>query len=410
MALGATDVAAGLGAMRILWVVTKPPWPLHDGGRVVVANTLRALRAAGHEPLLVSPFDPTSDDRDHLTAALREFCEPYLVAAPPRPLGPSIVRARARGLPVTIGRHTLPAVSAEVERVLARHPCAVVHAEQLQALPQCEPARRRSIPIVLRAQNVESDLWSESASRWSLVRGVVRREAARLAGYEGRAVREVAATIALTERDAERFRVLSNGGCPIHPLAVPFPDRLPPAAAPLAGEPAVVVLASGWIPNRDGAGWFCRTWWPHVRAQCPRAILHLFGRVPGIRPAPAIAVHEPPVDSREAFAPGAILAVPLRIASGVRVKILEAWARGVPVVATPQAAAGLDARDGRELLIAPDPPGFASAIGRLHADPSFAQASVDAGRALLRARHDPLRIAERLASIYADVVRSATSR
>jgi glycosyltransferase involved in cell wall biosynthesis len=171
-----------------------------------------------------------------------------------------------------------------------------------------------------------------------------------------------------------------------------------------------VVLASGWFPNRDGAGWFCRTCWPHVRAQCPRAVLHLFGRVPGIRSGPTVVVHEPPVDSREAFSPEAILAVPLRIASGVRVKILEAWARGVPVVATPQAAAGLAAHGGQELLIVQDPPEFARAIGRLPADRSFARASVEAGRALLGARHDPLRVAERLASIYAEVARAAISR
>ena len=116
-----------------------------------------------------------------------------------------------------------------------------------------------------------------------------------------------------------------------------------------------------------------------------------------------MAVHEAPADSREAFPPGAILAVPLRIASGVRVKILESWARGVPVVATPEAAAGLDASDGEELLIAPDPHGFATAIRRLHADASLARALVDAGRILLSARHDPARIAERLAQIYAEV-------
>jgi glycosyltransferase involved in cell wall biosynthesis len=65
-----------------------------------------------------------------------------------------------------------------------------------------------------------------------------------------------------------------------------------------------------------------------------------------------VETHPAPADSREAFAPGAILVVPLRIASGIRMKILEAWARGLPVVATPEAAAGLEAEDGRELLLA----------------------------------------------------------
>ena len=388
--------------MRILWVVTKPPWPARDGGRVVVVETLRALRASGHEVLLVSPFDAAREDADVLAAALREFCEPRLIAAVPRPIGPSILIARARGVPIAISRHTLAAVTAEVERVLTVQPCEVVHAEQLQALPQCAPARRHSVPVVLRAQNVESDLWSRRAATWPLLRRLARRESLGLARYEGQAVREVAATVALTERDAARLRTLSGRRDAVHRIAAPFPPRLAPADTQLPGEPAVVVLTSEWFPNRDGAEWFCRTVWPAVLAECPRAILHLFGAGRGIRgPAPIVA-HDAPADSREAFSPGAILAVPLRIASGVRVKILESWARGVPVVATPEAAAGLDASDGEALLTAREPGEFARAIHRLHTDRSFARGSVEAGRVVLRARHDPARIAAALARIYAE--------
>jgi len=376
---------------------------MRDGGRVVVVNTLRALRAAGHECVVVSPFDPAKEDRHGLAAALRDFCEPRLVAAPPRSIGASMLLARARGVPLAIGRHAVTAVSEEVERLLSDRPFDVVHAEQLQALAQSDPARRHAVPVVLRAQNVESDLWSALATSWPLLRPLARREAARLARYEGHAVGRVAAAVALTGRDAERLRSLSGRRDGIHHVAAPFPPRLAPATAALEGEPAVVVLASDWLPNRDGAAWFWRTVWPEVRAHCPRAVLHLFGAVRGVRSAPRVVVHEAPADSREAFPPGAILAVPLRIASGVRVKILEAWARGVPVVATPEAAAGLDASDGEELLIASDPRGFATAIRRLHADASLARASVDAGRILLVARHDPVRIAERLAHIYAEV-------
>jgi len=404
MEVSASYISAGRrGAMRILWVVTKPPWPARDGGRVAVVNTLRALRKDGHEPLLVSPFDPRREDRGRLVAALGEFCEPHLVAAAPRAIAPSIVRARVAGLPIAVARHTLGAVSDEVERLLTGRACEVVHAEQLHSLPQCSPARRRSLPIVLRAQNVESDLWSGLAARWPLVRGLVRRESARLARYEGQAVREVAATVALTARDAERLCALSGRRSGVHALAAPFPDRLPPASAPLDGAPAVVVLTSDWLPNRDGAAWFCRTVWPEVRAHSPRAVLHLFGAARGSGMPIGGVGHEAPAESQEAFAPGAVLAVPLRIASGVRVKILEAWARGVPVVATPAAAAGLDVRDGEELLIASDPRGFAAAIHRLHVDRSFAHRSVDAGRVLLRVRHDPARIASELARIYAEV-------
>jgi glycosyltransferase involved in cell wall biosynthesis len=208
--------------------------------------------------------------------------------------------------------------------------------------------------------------------------------------------------VALTARDAERLRALSGAPLTVHHVPAPFPTALPAAGERLDGAPAVVVLGGGWLPNRDGAAWFASAVWPHVRARCPGAVLHLFGSAPRRR-GRGIVRHPSPVDSAAAFAPGAILAVPLRIASGVRIKILEAWARGVPVVATPEAAAGLEATDGVELLIARDPAGFAAAIHRLDADPAFARASVDAGRARLGAHHDPRRIAGRLVDVYTDV-------
>jgi hypothetical protein len=375
---------------------------------VAVANTLRALRAAGHECVVVSPFDPACEDGQELSRALRDFCEPRLVAALPRSIAMAMWRAGARSVPLTIARHAAPAVRRTVDRLLGERSFDVVHAEQLQALAQCEAARRHAVPVVLRSQNVESDLWSAGAISWPLLGPLVRRESARLARYEGSAVRRVAAAVTLTGRDCERLRALSGRHAGIHHVAAPFPLELPPGEPALAGEPAVVVLASPWLPNRDGAAWFCRAAWPEVRARCPRALLHLFGTVPGVRSTATVVVHPAPADSRAAFPPGAILAVPLRIASGVRVKIMEAWARGVPVVATPQAAAGLDASDGKELLIAPDPRGFATAIHRLHADVSFARSSVGAGRALLGSHHDPARIAERLRRIYAEVARRVT--
>jgi glycosyltransferase involved in cell wall biosynthesis len=132
----------------------------------------------------------------------------------------------------------------------------------------------------------------------------------------------------------------------------------------------------------------------------------VFGAARGIPPDPRLVAHASLADSRQAFAAGAILVVPLRIASGVRVKILEAWARGVPVVATREAAAGLEAGDGKAVQQADDPGAFARAIGRLHADRPFARASVAAGRALLEAHHDPARVATRLAEVYAEAART----
>jgi glycosyltransferase involved in cell wall biosynthesis len=183
-----------------------------------------------------------------------------------------------------------------------------------------------------------------------------------------------------------------------------FPDLLAAAVPQLPGAPAVVVLGSqGWLPNEDSVGWFLAEVWPLTLAALPGAILHLFGAAPP-GPLPAgVIVHPPPRESAEAFAPGSILAVPLRIGSGVRIKVLEAWARGVPVVGTPAALSGLEVEEGREALVAGDPQAFAAALGRLAGEPGLASRLVEEGRRARRERHDPARIAAELLRVYEEV-------
>ena len=60
-----------------------------------------------------------------------------------------------------------------------------------------------------------------------------------------------------------------------------------------------------------------------------------------------------------------MVVVPLRYGSGTRLKILEAFAHGIPVVSTPLGAEGLDVVDGVHLLLAESAPGSAAACSRL---------------------------------------------
>jgi glycosyltransferase involved in cell wall biosynthesis len=368
-----------------------------------MVNTLEALAAAGHHVDLVSPYDSRSEDSAEIAAALRPLCEPHLVPATRLRIARALLHSRRAGVPLSIGRHALTAVRDEVGRLCAAHRFHVVHAEQLHALPQCAPARRHALPIVLRSQNVETDLWSALAAARPALTWLAGLQARRLGRYEGDAVRTVAATVALTGRDAERLRGLSGGAGLVRHVAAPFPERLPPGPDAIEGSPAVVMLGTGWWPGRDGTAWFLAHAWPEVRARCPDAILHVFGPGRLAGRARGVTVHSELAHSAEAFPRQAILAVALRVASGVRMKILEAWARGVPVVATPEAVAGLDATDGQEYLVAENARQFAAAVERVHRDGALARRLVAAGRAVLKARHDPRHIARELGAVYADV-------
>lgn len=386
--------------MRILWVATKAPVPPVDGGRLVALTTIRALAAAGHDVTVVAPVMSGMEAATAAAAVAAELPGLELVPTRPATWPLAIARGCVQGLPFTIARHDSAALRARVDRTLAARAYDVVHAEQLQALAACGSAIARGVPVVLRAQNVESELWSARHH------ALLRAEAHRLARYEGAAVQRAAATIALTRRDAERLATLADGALVDH-IAAPFPERLSPGA-PLPGAPTVTLPASqGWRPNDDAAAWFAREAWPAVAARIPGARLHVFGTRKAFSGDHTITPHPSPVDSAVMFPADGIVVVPLLAPAGVRMRILEAWARGLPVVATAAAVAGLDGEVTRAVAIADGAPGLAETIAQLAVDSERRERLVAAGRAILRTEHDPKVIAGRLGTVYRTVVESA---
>jgi glycosyltransferase involved in cell wall biosynthesis len=96
-----------------------------------------------------------------------------------------------------------------------------------------------------------------------------------------------------------------------------------------------------------------------------------------------IQVQGPVDDAIRELARAKVAVVPVLAGSGTRLKILEAWAAGVPVVSTTLGAEGLGARDGESLLLADGGPAFAEAVSRLLACMDLRQRVGAAGRLLL---------------------------
>ncbi|MFN7959873.1 MAG: glycosyltransferase family 4 protein [Thermoanaerobaculia bacterium] len=387
--------------MRILFLTTKLPWPPVDGGRVLVLNTLAGLAARGHEITLLSPSALSPEGESRAREALGPLARLELVPVASRTLVGTSLVAALRRLPFSIARHRRAAVLRRLATLLESERFDLVHVEQLQALAQAEPAFARSVPVVLRAENVESDVWAATAGVHRTASWWLRREAKRLSSWEGQAVARVAATAALTHRDAERLARLADGRGRVEVVRAPFPAELPRGSGTLEGRPAIVLFGSaGWLPNGDAERWFLREAWPALLAALPEARLHRFGREARERSMAGVIDHSSPADSGEAYAPGSILVVPLRIASGVRIRILEAWAREVPVVATPEAVAGLDAEAGRQLLVGRSAEELVAAFRRLVEEPGLAPALVAEGHAALKRWHDPATCAAELEALY----------
>lgn len=325
---------------------------------------------------------------------LSTVCDPQLIPVPARSWPAAAAAALRSGRALSVARHHHAALEQAVADTVQDWRPDLVHAEQLQALANAAPARRAGVPAVLRMQNVESSLW-QHVSTARIAAWPLRLEAQRLRRDEARALQSATRTLTLTARDAAALAPLAapQRVCAVAPA---FPGELPPGTA-LETAPVVCVAGSGgWWPNRQALDWLLAGVAPRLAAA--GLPLHVFGSSP--RPLPGVRWHAAPADAAAAFPAGAIAAIPLLIGSGLRMRLLEAWARGLPAVASSVAAAGLDVTHGREVLIADTPADFAAALLQLATQPQLAASLVRGGRAYLRQHHDPLLCTQALLREY----------
>lgn len=419
--------------LRVLVVATKPPWPPIDGGRVLLAEQLRLLHTAGVHVTLVAPcaapaLDATRD-------ALAPVCEPHLFGVDPAEHRSS---ARLQGLarlgprllttPYSVLKHRSRAGQQVVHRLLSEQHFDVVHAEQLQALGALpddlidsespRQPRTRLPPLVVRSQNVESDLWfglsrcGASAQwtfvrrlSWFLARRIFAAEAARLRRYEVASLNRAEKVLAITRRDRERLVELGVDDRSVSVLSPPLEPELPGRRQPLEGDPALTILgSSGWLPNRLANEDFLYRVWPRLRRELSGAHLHFFGDVGDAvrahaRRHPPISFHSPSTPTAELFDPRATLLVPLDVGSGLRIKILDAFSRRVPVVASSCAAAGLHDEPRHALSLVRHEVEWPEVVAAL-GDRELRTRQVERGLAHLRAHHDPQTIGQELIAHY----------
>jgi glycosyltransferase involved in cell wall biosynthesis len=226
---------------------------------------------------------------------------------------------------------------------------------------------------------------------------------------------DVDAILAVTEEDAAAYRRL-GATVPLHVAPVGMePDDWPDLSG--RGEPATLVFLGSldWRPNLEAVRWFVGEIWPLVRAEVPGARFLLAGSNPPARLAAAgrregIEFLGRVADVRRFLASGTAVVVPVLSGGGVRVKILEAMALGVPVVSTRLGATGIAARESLDLLLADGAAEFAAACVGLLRDPDRAAALGKAGRQRILEGYDALRIARELLGFLDGLPRRRSAR
>jgi len=294
-----------------------------------------------------------------------------------------------------------PAARALQAHVRAAGPYDLIVCQDLPLVPYARvaaAAQATAPPIVLDRTRVDASFQDEEArfrlrgSAWRHRLGH-RVSLPRLRRFERTVARETALQIVCAESDAAwlRANVPSDTRVAIVPNGVDVCERGSGSAE--VPDRIIVTGCLDYFPNEHGVRWLLEEVWPTVSRDCPAARLVVAGRNPSPEFEQLLSTSDVELmrdvpDMAEVLESASIVLAPVLVGGGTRLKIVEAWAKEKPVIATTRAADGLCGVDGEHLLIRDDPADFASAIAGLVRDAKSRLTLARGGRELVERRYD----------------------
>jgi glycosyltransferase involved in cell wall biosynthesis len=317
------------------------------------------------------------------------------------------LRSVARHRVYTTFRYESQAFAARLEAILRSTDIDLIHVDSLDLAGHLGACGHR--PVVC----VHHDVTSLQLARRAGIEGTEWRRAylrhqARLTEQSEREwCGRVALNVAVSGEDAAALtRIAPGARVTVVPNGVDVDEFRPDGGA---GDGVAYVGGLHWFPNADALQYFSDDILPHLRAARPDLPAAWIGSATDEQRRHYAAKFGVDVtgyvdDVRPQMRDAACHIVPLRAGGGTRLKILNSWAMGKPVVSTTIGCEGLEAVDGGNILIRDDPREFARAVLAVLQDEAMARRLGEAGRATAETHYSWDVIGRGLIERYLDVI------
>jgi glycosyltransferase involved in cell wall biosynthesis len=405
--------AAGPNVRRLHVVVVDEelPYPMNSGKRLRTLNLLLRLAQRHRIAYLCHRNADPDEARQAETFLAGHGIETVVVnRAVPRKSGPLFYARLAANLfsslPYSVATHTSAPLCRAVAAYAAQHDVDLWQCEwtpYLTALREVKTARR-----LVMAHNVESQIWRRYHDTETnlLKRWYIGHQWRKFERFECGAFGSADCTVAVSAADGATIRTGFGGRwVEVVDNGVDTAFFQPSGEERHAGQ-ILFLGALDWRPNLDAVRTLLEVVFPAVRAQEASARLVLVGRNPPtwlhalVAGVEGVELHVNVADVRPYLTRSAVLAVPLRIGGGSRLKILEALACGLPVVSTRIGAEGLCLEPGQHLTVTHGTDGFAEALLDCLRSPESAQRQAERGRHRVLECYDWDTLAERLERVW----------
>jgi sugar transferase (PEP-CTERM/EpsH1 system associated) len=376
--------------MKILFVCHRFPYPPSRGGKIRPFHIIRHL-ARHHEVTVASLVRSAPEAR--AGAGLADYC-PRILA---EPVGRLKTAARMLAwlptpAPSSMAYFYSPRLARRIRHLLATEQFDLIMVHCAFVAPYVAAAS--GVAKLLDFGDIDSQKWLAyaKARAFPLSLGYAL-EGHKLRRAEVRLARCFDFCTCTTTAELETLRGYApDVACGWFPNGVDA-GYFRPLDRPYDPDALAFVGRMDYYANQHGIQEFCRTTWPLIRARRPTATLRIVGAAPSravrnLARLPGVTVTGEVADVRPHVGTAALTVAPLAIARGTQNKILEAMAMGVPTVASPSAARGVDAEPGEHLLLASTPEQWADAVLMLLSDGAARRRFSEAARARVLERHD----------------------
>ncbi len=340
--------------MRVVALTHRTPFPPDKGEKIRAFHLLSRL-AKRAEVHLAAFAEPPSDVA-HASALAERFASVELVPLEMRWQQVRALPSLATLTPLTVPVFHRRAMAHAVERIVSRVRPDVIVAESSSMAPYA--LAHPAVPLVMDFVDADSAKWTAYAEKARLpMRAVYLREGFTLRRFERDVAARAKVSLVTADRELALMRSIAPG-CDVRTLANGvdtdhFAMRTKTPDAPSA----VFFGAMDYHANAEAAVFLAREVLPRLRAKHPAFRVVIAGSRPtreveALASLPGVTVTGYLADIRPTVQAATVCAIPLRVARGVQNKVLEAMAMGVPVVCSPGAAEGIDARPDRDLTVA----------------------------------------------------------
>jgi glycosyltransferase involved in cell wall biosynthesis len=353
----------------ILWIKSRMPGVVQDGSSLVSTGLVSCLRDNHDIDLLCLRM--TSREEAQAAAPSCPFrnvfvADPDNAGGLARRIGCRLsytLRSELTSTPRSVFYESGRRARAMLGRILAERRYRRIIAEYYTVAPLLEGLESQASLILHDADHLTIDL--EARQELSLPRRAwLHHRAAQMQEFIKRVGPRFDSVLTLTPFDRQAYEAL--GILRIESLDVPLPD-LPSTPPALEGDSIAFLGSVDYGPNRDALAWFLADVFPAVLKRYPAARVQVFGggNRAGLGSQNVDWLGRIPQEEFARALGGASLGIaPIRLGTGVKVKVLDMMWHGLPVVCTSLASRGTPAEHGAG-LIADTPTAFAEAVCQL---------------------------------------------